>query len=53
MRVGNPLQKKVNTNMSNSGQYPISIKEKTMPDMKTALHAVLNEIGRASCRDRV
>jgi hypothetical protein len=29
--------------MSNSGQYPISIKEKTMPDMKTALHAVLNE----------
>jgi hypothetical protein len=29
--------------MSNSGQYPISIKEKIMPDMKTALHAVLNE----------
>jgi hypothetical protein len=29
--------------MSNSGQYPIAIKEKIMPDMKTALHAVLNE----------
>jgi hypothetical protein len=29
--------------MSNSGQYSISIKEKIMPDMKTALHAVLNE----------
>ena len=43
MRAGNPLQKRVNTNMSNSGQYPISIKEKIMPDMKTALHAVLNE----------
>lgn len=43
MGMGNPLQKRVNTNMSNSGQYPISIKEKTMPDMKTALHAVLNE----------
>jgi hypothetical protein len=33
--------------MSNSGQYPISIKEKTMPDMKTALHAVLNEWEKA------
>ena len=43
MGMGNPLQKRVNTNMSNSGQYPISIKEKIMPDMKTALHAVLNE----------
>lgn len=47
MRVGNPLEKRVNTNMSNSGQYPISIKEKTMPDMKTALHAVLNEWEKA------
>ena len=43
MGMGNPLEKRVNTNMSNSGQYPISIKEKTMPDMKTALHAVINE----------
>lgn len=43
MGMGNPLQKRVNTNMSNSGQYSISIKEKIMPDMKTALHAVLNE----------
>ena len=43
MGMGNPLQKRVNTNMSNGGQYPISIKEKIMPDMKTALHAVLNE----------
>ena len=43
MGMGNPLQKRVNTNMSNSGQYPISIKEKIMPDMKTALHAVINE----------
>jgi len=43
MRVGNPLEKRVNTNLSNGGQYPISIKEKIMPDMKTALHAVLNE----------
>lgn len=43
MGMGNPLEKRVNTNMSNSGQYPISIKEKIMPDMKTALHAVLNE----------
>jgi hypothetical protein len=33
--------------MSNSGQYPISIKEKIMPDMKTALHAVLNEWDKA------
>lgn len=43
MGMGNPLEKRVNTNVSNSGQYPISIKEKTMPDIKTALHAVLNE----------
>ena len=43
MGMGNPLQKRVNTNLSNSGQYSISIKEKIMPDMKTALHAVLNE----------
>jgi len=43
MGRGNPLEKRVNTNMSNSGQYPISIKEKIMPDMKTALHAVINE----------
>lgn len=47
MGMGNPLQKRVNTNMSNSGQYPISIKEKIMPDMKTALHAVLNEWDKA------
>ena len=47
MRVGNHLQKRVNTNLSNGGQYPISIKEKIMPDMKTALHAVLNEWEKA------
>ena len=42
MGMGNPLQKRVNTNLSNGGQYPISIKEKIMPDMKTALHTAIS-----------
>jgi len=53
MRVGNPLQKRVSTNLSNGGQYPISIKEKTMPDMKTALNSAISTQRKTSLMDAI
>jgi hypothetical protein len=39
--------------MSNSGQYPISIKEKTMPDMKTALNSAISTQRKTSLMDAI
>ena len=53
MRVGNHLEKRVNTNLSNGGQYQISIKEKIMPDMKTALNSAISTQRKTSLMDAI
>jgi len=53
MRVGNYLQKRVNTNLSNGGQSKISIKEKIMPDMKTALNSAISTQRKTSLMDAI